>query len=190
MFEKIIGSWQKEADQNPWDGFLRTPSEAGSLESIGIGDRKHDLRYAIFRLLLSHIRMGLELVMLPYVDIKPSLLMLGSWCWNILHYFRFNVHAFVLPKHVSHVAPGQPHCCSCSWQGESDVLFLQHAGRAYRPWPCLGHGIRPTGHGDQHTLLKLTLCCLFLHEQCSPSSACANGLTRGTAALGGGELFL
>ena len=113
-----------------------------------------------------------------------------AWCWNILHYFRFNLHAFVLLKHVSHVAPGQPHCCSCSWQGESDVLFLQHAGRAYRPWPCLGHGVRPTGHGDQHTLLKLTLCCLFLHEQCSPSSACANGLTRGTAALGGGELFL
>lgn len=74
---KPLDHERKKPDEHPQDRLLKTSCEVGPLEGIYMGDGEGSLRCTIFQHLLTHIRMGLELVTLPYTDVQPSQPVLG-----------------------------------------------------------------------------------------------------------------
>lgn len=82
---------------------------------------------------------------------------------NLFSCSGFDVYFFVLLQACAY-APGQPHCCVCSWWGEKGVLCLYHRRGVCRPVSAVGQDALAMGH--PRSLSRLILLCLF-SECCS-----------------------
>lgn len=99
----------------------------------------------------------------PYLEPSPPVLSILPYLWISFPVLGLMCISLFCFKCV-HMAPGQPHCCVCSWWGEKGVLCLYHRRGVCRPVSAVGQGALAMGH--PHSLSRLILLCLF-SECCS-----------------------
>lgn len=81
-----------------------------------------------------------------------------SLCWESFPFLWSGLDMnFVQLKHLYYMASGQLHCCICSKRER----MRSFQSTACKSSPCVSCWVRPIGHRDQHSLLKLILLCIF-----------------------------